>query len=217
MSNELDDHGQPIAMGFNWKRLEDSRMDELIGLCRGILADGVLVYEEACFLRKWLNRNTPVRRAFPGRELYAALDRAIVDGKLTFEGEQELVGLLAQIIGGMPSNAEDASFSTTLPLDNPPPEILFVGKSFCFTGKFLYGERTKCKNAVIAAGGLVHADPTQKTDYLVIGVIGSRDWAHSVMGRKIERALAFREERQGIKIVSEAHWAKSLPKSNTPS
>ena len=43
-------------------------MDELVGLVRGILADGALVIEEAQFLLDWLERNEPVRRACAGFE-----------------------------------------------------------------------------------------------------------------------------------------------------
>src|SRR5258708_2121395 len=105
-------------------------MDELIGIVRGVLADGVLVVEEARFLIDWLNRNEPVRRSFFGKKLYDALYRALADGVLDADEEDVLVGLLLSFIGGTPRGGNDLSYSTTLPLDQPPPKIEFLGQSF---------------------------------------------------------------------------------------
>ena len=47
--------------------------------------------------------------------------------------------------------------------------------------------------------------------YLVIGDIGSKDWSHSSYGRKIEKAVEYRDTKDtGISIVCESHWAKFL-------
>lgn len=73
MPAELDENGQPTNRAFGWQRLKDSRFDELIGLCRGILADGVIVSEEARYLRDWLERNPPVRTRDEGKQLYSLL------------------------------------------------------------------------------------------------------------------------------------------------
>ena len=41
-------------------------------------------------------------------------------------------------------------------LDNPAPEVVFEGRSFCFTGIFIFGDgdRDKCEAAVRARGGM---------------------------------------------------------------
>jgi len=45
----------------------------------------------------------------------------------------------------------------------------------------------------------------------VLGTFGSRDWVHTSFGRKIETAIRYRDKGAPIAIVSEDHWAASLP------
>jgi len=199
---------------FNWSRRCEGGKDELIGICRGILADGVLVVEEAKFILEWLNRNAPVRCSFEGKQLYGALSIALKDGKLGAEDESALIDLLLKFVGGMPKRTTDLSYSTTLPLDNPPPAVVIRGNSFCFTGKFTCGSRHFCESRIVADGGAIHKNPTHDTHFLVIGLLGSGAWIHSNSGRKIERAIELRSDGYPIKIISESHWTKCI---NCPS
>lgn len=210
MTDELDEDGQPVAKGYNWNRIKDSRMDELIGICRGVLADGAVVFEEACFLRDWLSRNKQVRHSLAGKMLDDLLARVLADGVVDPNEEEELVVMLSRIIGGTPDDVCDASYSSTLPLDDPAPKVIFEGMAFCFTGKFQYGARKKCQEITEKSGGVIHKSPNKSTNFVVIGEIGSRDWAHSTGGRKIENAIRLREEGNGVCIVSEAHWCSAI-------
>ena len=124
---------------------------------------------------------------------------------------EDLKFLLEQITG---SDAETAALedrATELPLNSPPPEIIIPDRMFCFTGKFYFGNRRECQHAVEKLGGAWHKAPRLDTDYLVIGLLGSRDWAHSSFGRKIEKAVKYQHHGEGIAIVSEKHWAEFLP------
>lgn len=210
MSEELDDHGQPIIRNFSRARLEDSEMDELIGICRGVLADGVLVLEEAKFLKTWLYKNKELRTTYAGDILYKTLKECLTDGVMDAPEEDRLVDTLMRFIGGTPTTVADKSYSTLLPLDAPVPEIVISSRSFCFTGKFGYGTRAACEAAVMDRGGEVHKSTTLKTNYLVIGDIGSSQWIHSNSGRKIERAIEIREERHSICIVCEGDWTAAV-------
>jgi NAD-dependent DNA ligase len=212
MSSDLNENGQPVQKAFGWKRLKDSRFDELIGFCRGILADGAISENEAHCLRDWLERNPAVRTGDVGKTLYTVLCRSFQGDALDPQAETELVDILLSIIGGRPDNKHDASLSTTFPLNNPPPAVSFDGKSFCFTGKFKFGTRSSCEEAVLKLGGLAHKNPNHQTSFLVIGEIGSRDWIHSSSGRKIERAVELRGNGLEIGIICEATWCAALEK-----
>jgi hypothetical protein len=210
MDEGLDAHGQPLERGYNWNRLKDSRTDELIGICRGIMADGVLVLEEARFVLEWLKRNPPVRTSPMGRNLESGLNRALADNDLSHEDEEQLVDLIFRIIGGTPTLPIAASYTTSFPLDDPPPSIVFPSRVFCFTGKFKFGPRKCCEEAVVRLDGLIHGHPTRQTSFLVLGELGSRDWAHSAMGRKIEYAAKLRDGGCCLSIVCEQHWCAAL-------
>jgi NAD-dependent DNA ligase len=206
MRDDLSDDGQPLNEVFNWDRRLDRGMDELIGIARGVLADGAFVVQEAQFLFDWLTRNEPVRRDYFGKFIYDALGHALADDELSAEEEDALVSILLRFVGPTPEGLPDGSYSTDLPLDDPPPTLELSAKSFCFTGRFIFGTRRQCQSAITTWGGRVHQYPVFATDYLVIGDIGSRDWIHSSSGRKIERAIEIRSQGHPIKIVAERHW-----------
>jgi len=130
MPSELDEHGQPVNRAFSWSRLADSRFDELIGVCRGILSDGVLVVEEVRFLRDWFDRNDPVRFTDAGSMIYKVITRVLADGRVDPDEEEEVVTLRLKFIGGTPLKSDDASYSTRLPLDDPEPSVVFATRAF---------------------------------------------------------------------------------------
>ena len=96
--------------------------------------------------------------------------------------------------------------------DDPAPEIVFDGRSFCLTGIFEFenGDRNKCEDAIRARGGFCRQHPAHNLDYLVIGTYVEPAWAHKGYGRKIEAALELKTIGANCAIVSEAHWLKSL-------
>jgi NAD-dependent DNA ligase len=96
--------------------------------------------------------------------------------------------------------------------DEPAPEIIFDGRSFCLTGVFEYedGNRNKCEEAVRVRGGVCWQHPNRNLDYLVIGTFIEGAWAHIGYGRKIEAVMELKQNRANCKIVSEAHWTRML-------
>ena len=52
---------------------------------------------------------------------------------------------------------------------------------------------------------------TKATDFLVVGTFGSRDWAQTSFGRKIEKAVAYRDAGEPIGFVTEDHCAAAMP------
>lgn len=100
------------------------------------------------------------------------------------------------------------------PFDDPQPQIIFEHHKFVFTGKFDFGERNVCQNAVMERGGLA---PSQKNisreiDFLVIGTGGSKAWKRGSYGNKIEAAILCRREHGKPAIISEEHWIEELTK-----
>ncbi|UEX77634.1 BRCT domain-containing protein [Sediminicurvatus halobius] len=86
-------------------------------------------------------------------------------------------------------------------------EIMFEGRAFCFTGKFLFGPRQRCEEAVMRLGATPIPRVTKQLDYLVIGGLASRDWAHTSHGRKIEKAIDLREKGHQVILLEERDWA----------
>lgn len=186
-------------------------MDELIGLCRGILADGEVNRSEATFLLDWLDRYKEFAETFPFSTLYPRVRDALHDGVLDLDEQSDLLEALSATVGGeaaAPSGSN--SLSTELPFDNPCPTILYSASVFVVTGVFTYGKRTVVQQAIESRGGAVRSAVSPQTDYVIVGEGGSRDWLHSSYGRKIQEAVDYRDKGAMISIISERHWASSL-------
>jgi len=205
-----DENGQPRNLAFNAQQRTDREIDELLGLCKGVLADGVINQEEAEFLQSWLNLNRESHDSWPANVLYERISVMLADHRLEEHEEKELLQLLVQVAGGNAGRLNVHSLSAGLPLNDPVPRVEFSGRSFCFTGKFIFGSRNKCHGEVENRGGFARDAIKQDLSYLVIGIVGSRDWRHSTFGRKIEKAVEYRNNGVPLAIVSEEHFIKSL-------
>lgn len=188
-------------------RLNDRAVDELIGISKGVLADGKVTQPEAEFLEGWMTKNLEFIDNPIVSQLYSRIKEMLEDGVLDIEEQQELFILLCTFTGYKTPDTVYENLTSSLPLCSPPPEIIFENSVFCFTGKFAYGPRKECQATVIERGGKIAKGVTKKLDYLVVGFFGSDTWAHTPYGRKIEKAVDYREKFGGLSIINEDHWA----------
>jgi NAD-dependent DNA ligase len=203
--------GQALIQAFRSEAVVDRQIDELIGIVKGVMADGMVHQGEVEFLIDWLENNRGALDKWPAKAIYPRMKAALADGRMDIDEEREILNLLLLTVGGntAPMHGESSN-STSLPYTQPLPPVTFENRLFCFTGKFNSGSRQWCENHVIAKGGSSVSTITKKLHYLVIGEIGSRDWLHSTHGRKIEKAIEYNEAGTKIHILSEQHWYEQL-------
>ncbi|MER9593190.1 BRCT domain-containing protein [Mesorhizobium australicum] len=189
-------------------RISSRQIDELIGLARGLAADGAINHTEVEFLQKWLAANVEISNQPLIRTLYRRVNEILDDGVLHADEHAELLDTLNSF-----SNRDfelgEVLKPTTLPLCDPAPTLTFAGRLYCFTGTFNYGQRKFCEQAVVDRGGLT-GGLTQKTNVLVIGAYATESWKHSSFGDKIVKATGWRDHGVPISIVSESHWTSFL-------
>lgn len=207
---ELDPHGQPFNLRFNRARRAERDLSEMLGLAKGVLADGVVTEAEAELLRNWALRHPDATEQWPVNILKERLDRIFADGCVNEPERRDLSSLLESIVGGTAGVVVGEDAATELPIDRPPPALLWQGSVFVFTGKFALGPRRDCQRHVIGLGAKCEDTVTRRTNYLVVGTFGSRDWVHTPFGRKIEKAVKYRESGLRLAIVGEEHWAAAL-------
>lgn len=203
----MDDQGWNATR----QRLMTRDIQALLGICAGLLADGQLNDVEIAYLRTWLSDNQVAMTSWPGSIIWARLDEILADGVVD-EGERaQLVEVLRSITNTdfVESGSTAAEAPVSLPVDSSAL-IVHAGRSFCFTGKFLFGTREACQRAAEQAGASIEDSVVKSLDYLVIGAFCTPSWAYESYGRKIERALQWQGKGAGVKIVSEQRWVEAL-------
>lgn len=192
----------------NNDRLTSRQVDELIGISRGLIADGQVNEAEVEFLQKWLAANMAVSDQPIIRVLYQRVAEILSDGVYDADEKVELLDTLERFTTGDFELGEVLKPSS-LPLCNPPPVLSFPGQRYCFTGTFTFGLRKDCEAAVIERGADV-GGITKKTNVLVIGAYATDSWKHSSFGNKILHAVEWRDSGMPISIVAEDHWRRHL-------
>lgn len=208
------------------KRLQDKAIDQLFGLCTGILADGKVTPEEATFFRAWVREHVKDQPVWPLTDILVRLERIFADGICDQDECEELRVVLGSICGHTADDSAQIGVSTrseskapspeprsiSLPLCDPAPDpLVFTDRRFVITGKFAFGTRKKVIEAIVQRGGSgIDDHPCQADHYLLIGAFPSKLWAHGNFGRKIEYGVQLRSEGRGLCIISEDHWRKYL-------
>jgi len=92
------------------------------------------------------------------------------------------------------------------PLDFPKL-VALSGSVFCFTGRFLYGSRQKCREAVVSKGGISIEAPTGSTDFLVVAANGENTSPDST---KVSACMALRSKGYPCFLLAEKSWLAHL-------
>ena len=130
---------------MNWAKASN----EIIGLARGLLADGQLVRVEADYLRRWISERPELCGDPIVRVLAERIAKIYADGVVADDELEELRLVLN-------SFARDDGVPTDLPYTSPLPPVEFQSRTFCFTGNFAFGRRTTCwlNTAIRGANGV---------------------------------------------------------------
>lgn len=206
---QLDENAQPIR-AFHFADNEIKAINNLYGILWGMTSDGVINDQEIQFLNLWLMDNEIYTHNFPLNAVKARIEAILADGKITEEERVDFYESVSKIIGGnYQETGATGGLSTQYGVDEPD-HIDFVDASFCFTGAFVTGTRSTCEKLVIEKGGRAAPSITKDLNYLVIGALASRDWVGSSHGRKIEKAIHYKEKGHPIVIVNEETWQQFL-------
>lgn len=204
-----DMDGQP-PRGTYIHRLVDRQITEMLGMAKGIICDGVVNDAEVVALKQWLRENSDVTVKYPGQQLAERIVSMWADGVIDEVERAELRDMLFDLAGEADDLAGNMNMPTSFPLDNPPPTVIFDGKTFVFTGIFASGSRPSCQKKVADRGGRCIDDITLAADYLVVGLMTSPAWVQSTHGRKIERAIDMKGKGHRIAMIAEPHWMAAL-------
>lgn len=204
----MDEYDEREFNRLGRHRISGRQVDELIGLARGLCADGSISEADVQCLQSWLATQAPITDHPMLRGLYRRIDEILADGVADAEERADLFETLRAFTGDQSALGEAAQ-PTDLPLCDPAPPLAFTGHRYCLTGTFLFGKRKDCEEAVTERGAEV-GSLTKKTNVLVIGAYATESWKHSSFGTKIMKACEYRDAGVPIIIVSEQHWQAHL-------
>lgn len=202
------DPEDPQLLRVHADRIIKRDIDQLLGICEFALQDGHIDHGEAQAILAWLSNHRACLDTWPANILFDRLRVMLADGSLDTDEQGELLSLVMNI--ARPRTGQGDIRPTSLPIDQPPPSIIFDSRSFCFTGVFDFGSRAACQAAIAERGGIAANGITKKLHYLVIGNIGSEVWKHTSFGTKIAKAVEYRDAGAKLCIISEDHWVTHL-------
>lgn len=113
---KTDEQNQLVTRAIRAKDVCDRKADELIGICRGIIADGEINQKEAEFIINWINLNCDLVSSYPFNIVYTRISEMLSDGYLSEDEKEDLFDLMTKLTGGEVIGEENESMSSTLPL-----------------------------------------------------------------------------------------------------
>jgi hypothetical protein len=202
--------GPKYRTARDYSRLTDRDIDELMGICKGILADSTVNRAELDYTHRWLTTHPTLQETWPCSAVADRIKLALADDVLSVDEASDIAEFLRKLVAPLPDVPVEEARATALPLDTPQPKVHFFGKSFCFTGAFVFGSRGVCVDAAEERGAYIEPGVRVDLDYLVVGSFRSEAWIHTTHGRKIEKAVELRAKYGRPSIIGEAHWTKAL-------
>lgn len=184
-------------------------LQQLQGLCHGILADGHVNEAELAGLRTWMREHFYLARLYPFDEIHSILHFIMENGRA---GDDELLMLKAIFLQYANIRVETVRASLVEEVGHTyqikgfcavAPEVVFEGRRFCFTGESGRATRSQLQSYISQMGGIPQNNVTKDLDFLIVGDAGSEAWAFSCYGRKVEKALEYRQAGCTLVVVQE--------------
>lgn len=132
---------------------ETLAMQELIGMLKGIGADGEINAREAVNLLEWIDDHEEIASDRSVAPIFSILEESLEDGKISEEEQEAIKGAISSFL----SPADGCC------------GIEFEGKRFVLSGDFLHGSKSDAGAYIEGKGGEIANSVSKKVSYVVIG------------------------------------------------
>lgn len=183
----LFDIARSFVVEVSYKE-ETLAMQELLGILQGVVADEVINAREARNLLDWIDDHEEFASNRVVEPVFALLEESLEDGIVTKEEEAALLGAINGVLN--PSEETES--------------IEIAGKTFCLSGDFCHGPKSKVEEYIVEHGGKIAKSVTKKCNYVVIGESGSERYAYGNYGTKAKKALELKVKGQDIEVIKES-------------
>ena len=173
-------------------------LQELEKILIEITKDNILTEDEVFTLKEWLDNNQHLRGEYPFERAASAIEKALDDSIIEPYELNEMLEVFKDIT--------DPDFS----VKDTSMKIDIVNKKICLTGDFTHGSRSQVSEMLSNKGAVMVTGVSGKTDYLIVGSLGSPNWTNGNYGGKIKKAFEFKDKGKPIQIISEDDFFKLL-------
>ena len=198
------------ARALHARRRIEQGLAEMVGLVRGVVADGVVSSDEAERLSEWTRANPEIATRWPANMLSRRLERIFMDGRVDSRERKRLAAMLSQLAENSEGLGGGFPLATDVPITRPEPEVIFEGQTFVFAGEMAYGPTHACEREVLELGGTCERAVNRRTDYIVIGTIAAADWCQEAFGPLVDEVVQYRTRGVPIAVITEERWASAL-------
>jgi hypothetical protein len=199
------------AAHLKGQRRVEQGLAEMVGLVRGVIADGKVSGDEAKRLAEWTKQNPEIATRYPANLLAGRLERIFMDGRLDQAERDRLGSMLSQLAENPSGFGGGTPLATDLPITRPEPEVAFEGPTFVFAGSMAYLPSHACEREGNELGGNCERAVNRRTDYVVIGSLAATEWSQSSFGNLIDEVVRYRDRGVPIAVITEEHWLQALP------
>lgn len=189
---------------FDQTTADLQRLHAVLG---GVVSDGRITEDELRGLSAWLQEHEHLKTCWPYDEVDSLILSVMKDRQIDEQEHAVLRAFFSEFVAVLddrtivsPPVKEAGSI---LGLCSACPEIVFDGKSFCFTGASSRYTRASLTEVVERLGGQVSNSVSKSTHFLIIGAEGNPCWAYACYGRKVEKAVLLRKAGVRLLIVHE--------------
>ena len=184
-------NNKSMSRQFSTHRTEQSKaLQQLHALLLGVIADDKLTEDEVMALNKWVQDNKKLEGQFPYDRVAIVINESLADGILEQNELDEMLALFKEFTNPTTENMID--------------DFELENKAICLTGNFELGEKNTVEHLITDKGGIIKKSVSSKTDYVIVGALGSPDWTCSNYGSKIKKAKELQEKGNNIKIITES-------------
>lgn len=169
-------------------------------LVQAVTADNQLTDGEVAFLHSWVRDNAHLKGNYPYDRILSTVNAALEDGVLEQRELDDLLDVLKSTLDPVGNCCADVA-SDALQLS---------GKGVCLTGDFERCSKKQIEAELACLGAVVQPRVTRKTDYLIVGGIGSAAWSSGNYGNKVKRALELQGQGFPIQIFREEDFFQKI-------
>lgn len=190
-----------------------SSLNRFLGVCRGVVCDGVVTTKEAQHLLSLLLENPNLSTVVGVSQIRTTCADALEDGIVTPEESAEICDAIEKIVGdsyadtGL-SQANGVANFDEYRFDDLPQEL--DGAVIVLTGCFRTSPRRLFEDQLIDFGAQPAKTVTKRTDFLIIGGEASPHWIEMNCGGKLRQAQKYREREAKPHFVSESQLLRLM-------